>query len=278
MQQHTINGLELAYEVRGSGEPVLLIHGGIIADIMAPMMAEPVLADDYRLIRYHRRGYGASSRSGHPSGLSDQVGDAVAILRHAGAGQAHIVGYSFGGAIALQLAIDVPQMVASITLLDTIVPAGITEARVLQFFLETIGQPYERFGSGDRVSAVDTWARGAFGPNYRVRLEAALPGAWLQAVNDAPALFLIDGPALQSWHFGPDDAARIQIPTLVVSHTDPYWAGFAQAHQALLGWLPAAEQAVLPVDTHLLPVVAAREVARTIARFLARHRFTTPVS
>lgn len=276
MQQHTINGLELAYEVHGSGEPVLLIHGGIIADAMAPIMAEPVLADHYRLIRYHRRGYGTSSRSEHPSGLSDQVGDAMAILRQAGARQAHIVGYSFGGAIALQLAIDVPQMVTSVTLLDTVVPAGITESQVLHFFLDTIGQAYGRFGAGDRMSAVDIWARGAFGPDYRVRLEAILPGTWLQAVNDAPALFLIDGPALQSWQFGPADGARIEIPALVVSHTDPYWAGFEQAHQALLGWLPAAEQAVLPVDTHLLPVVAARDVARTIARFLARHRLATP--
>lgn len=91
-------------------------------------------------------------------------------------------------------------------------------------------------------------------------------------MNDAPALFLIDGPALQSWHFGPGDAAHIQAPVLVVGHTDAFWAGFEQAHQALLGWLPAAEQAVLPVDTHLLPIVAAKDVARIVAQFLGRHR------
>ncbi len=272
MHTMTASGVELAYETRGKGEPVLLIHGGIVADAMAPVMAEPVLANHYQLIRYHRRGYGGSSRPEQPSRFGDQISDAIAVLRHASAPQAHVVGFSFGGAIALQLALDAPETVASLTLLDTVVPTGIADAKVLQVFLDTIGQAYGRFGAGDREGAVDTWARGAFGPGYRARLEAALPGAWLQAVNDAPALFLLDGPALQSWQFGPADAARIQVPVLVVSHADAHWAGFEQAHRALLGWLPAAEQAVLPVDTHLLPIVAAKDVARTLAQFLGRHR------
>lgn len=272
MQHLSVNGLELAYQTRGKGDPVLLIHGGIVATAMAPLMAEPVLADHYRLIRYHRRGYAGSTRPDRPSTFADQVSDALTVLRHLGVARAHVAAYSFGGAIALQLALDAPEMVASLTLIDTVIPAGIADGKALRFFLETIGQAYGRFGAGDHEAAVDIWARGAFGSGYRARLEAALPGAWLQAVNDAPALFLLDGPALQSWQFGPGDAARLQAPVLVVGHTDAHWVGFEQAHQALLGWLPAAEQAVLPVDTHLLPIVAAKDVARTLAQFLGRHR------
>ena len=51
----------LEYEISGSGEPVLFIHGGAIRDGDLPLMTEPALAG-YMLIRYHRRGYGASAR------------------------------------------------------------------------------------------------------------------------------------------------------------------------------------------------------------------------
>ena len=55
MQQ--ANAIE--FEVRGDGEPVLLIHGAIVADSFLPMMSQPVLSH-YQLIRYRRRGYGRS--------------------------------------------------------------------------------------------------------------------------------------------------------------------------------------------------------------------------
>ena len=48
---------ELEYDVRGTGEPVLLIHGAILADAFVPLLTQPALADDYRLIAYHRRGF-----------------------------------------------------------------------------------------------------------------------------------------------------------------------------------------------------------------------------
>ena len=62
MEQATIEGAALAYDVAGSGEPVVCIHGAFIADTFRPLLAEPSLADRYRLIRYHRRGYAGSSR------------------------------------------------------------------------------------------------------------------------------------------------------------------------------------------------------------------------
>ena len=51
----------LEYEPHGEGEPVLLIHGSHVADSFLPLTREVVLADRYRLIRYHRRGFAGSS-------------------------------------------------------------------------------------------------------------------------------------------------------------------------------------------------------------------------
>jgi pimeloyl-ACP methyl ester carboxylesterase len=62
MRHASIGDVALAYEVRGDGEPILSVHGGVIADWFTPVVAQPILADRYRLIRYHRAGYGESGR------------------------------------------------------------------------------------------------------------------------------------------------------------------------------------------------------------------------
>jgi hypothetical protein len=54
MEHAKVNGVELAYEVVGSGEPMLLIHGAHIADALQPLVAEPAL-ERLQRIRYHRR-------------------------------------------------------------------------------------------------------------------------------------------------------------------------------------------------------------------------------
>ena len=55
MEKVRINGVELEYEVRGSGEPVLLISTGPIADSFLPLVSDKALVERYRLIRYRQR-------------------------------------------------------------------------------------------------------------------------------------------------------------------------------------------------------------------------------
>jgi hypothetical protein len=50
VERTQVNGAELEYGVRGSGEPVLLVHGSIVADAFTPLLAEPALSGRYRLI------------------------------------------------------------------------------------------------------------------------------------------------------------------------------------------------------------------------------------
>jgi pimeloyl-ACP methyl ester carboxylesterase len=118
MDQIHVNGVSLEVEVHGSGTPVLLIHGAIIADAFAPLLAEPALTGPYRLIPYHRRGFGGSTHLQAPVSTADQAVDARAVLRQLGVERAHVVGHSYGGAIALQLALDAPEAVHSLALLE----------------------------------------------------------------------------------------------------------------------------------------------------------------
>src|SRR5512142_1747448 len=125
MERARVNGVELEYELRGSGEPVLLIHGSHIARSFLPLLAQPALTRRYTLIRYHRRGFLGSSPARGAVSIEDQAADAQALLEYLHLSPAHVVGHSYGGSIALQLAVDAPNCVHSLVLLEaalTVVP------------------------------------------------------------------------------------------------------------------------------------------------------------
>jgi pimeloyl-ACP methyl ester carboxylesterase len=118
LERASLDGAELEYEVSGTGEPVVFIHGAFIADTFRPLLAEPSLAGRYRLIHYHRRGYAGSSRASGPVSVARQAADCRALLHHLGVERAHVVGHSYGGDVALQLALDSPGVAHSLALLE----------------------------------------------------------------------------------------------------------------------------------------------------------------
>jgi pimeloyl-ACP methyl ester carboxylesterase len=80
MNRARIDGRELEYEVRGAGEPVVLVHGAHIADAFAPLLAEPALTERYQLLLYHRRGFAGSIHAEDPQGMA--AGLAGFFARH----------------------------------------------------------------------------------------------------------------------------------------------------------------------------------------------------
>jgi pimeloyl-ACP methyl ester carboxylesterase len=108
----SVNGTRLFYEVRGKGEPVVLIHGGQLDSRMWDDQFD-LFAKRYRVLRYDVRGYGGSPRGDRP--YSDAE-DLAALLDYVGMPKTHLVGLSLGGRIALDFALLRPQRVASLTL------------------------------------------------------------------------------------------------------------------------------------------------------------------
>jgi pimeloyl-ACP methyl ester carboxylesterase len=106
--------VDLGYETRGEGPPVLLIHG--TAGAVWGTLPE-VLARDRRVIVYSRRGFGPSPG---PLGATqtEHAGDAAELLDELGTGPATIVGWSMGGVIALELALARPDLVSSLVLVE----------------------------------------------------------------------------------------------------------------------------------------------------------------
>ena len=96
MEKAVVDNAMLAYEITGFGEPVLFVHGALIAEAFRPLLTEPSLAAGYKLITYHRRGYGESSRASISINMAQQVADCQALLHYLGIERAHVVGYYCG--------------------------------------------------------------------------------------------------------------------------------------------------------------------------------------
>lgn len=278
LSRANVDGLELEYEIRGSGEPVVLVHAGIFADWFKPLVDEPVLTGRYRVVSYHRVGYAGSSRVAGPVSIAQQAAHVRALMRHLGIEKAHVVGHSSGGNIALQLALDAPQTVQSLVLMEPALPVTTLGPERLLATRASMAPVFEAFRAGDKARAVDGFMRGVSGPGYRTVLDRVLAGAFEQAVADADTFFGQELPAVQQWSLKREDAGRITQPALSIvgaksKELSPIWS---ERHEILLTWLPRAEGLVLPDATHLLHVEHPRAVATALAVFFARHPFKAP--
>jgi len=266
-------GIELEYSVRGAGEPVVLVHAGLFAEWFRPLVEEPALAARYRVLTFHRVGYAGSSRVAGTVGIARQAMHVRALMRHLGIGRAHLVGHSSGGNIALQLALDAPEEVHSLSMLEPALPVGGGSERLLATRRAAMASIAEQFRTGNKAAAVDGFMRMVSGPAYRAPLDRALPGAFEQGVADADTFFGQELPAIQRWQLAREDARRIAQPVLAVVgekslEVSPIWQ---ERQQLLLSWLPNVEGFVLPGTTHLLHVQNPRGMAEALASFFARH-------
>lgn len=271
-ERAAVDGIELEYELRGSGEPVVLIHWGVSATWAEPLLEQPALSD-YRLLSYHRAGFGGSSKIEGSVTMADHAEHCRLLMRHLGIERAHVVGHSSSVAVALQLALDAPEVVHTIVSMDAARPSPQTKLQAA-FRSNFVEPAVERYRAGDRESAVDTFFRGVFGPDYRSPLEQGLPGAFEQAVADADAFFTQELPALwQRWSFAEEDARRITQPVLVVVGENSART-FPERRELLLSWLPNVEQFELPDASHLLHVQNPQGMAQALASFFTRHPLT----
>ena len=267
MHELRIDNRRVAFHDSGTGDPVLLLHPGFVAEAMVPLIGRPALAG-YRLVAPHRRGYAGSDPAAGPAGMAELAGDVVDLLDALDIPRAHLVGHSFGACVALEVARRTPERVGRLALLEPPLGFALSEA-ALAVLLATAGAAMPRFASGDHAGAVATWLDGAFGPGWQAALERALPGAVAQATQDAPAAFGSEVPALQAWQFGPADLATLGVPMLSVAH-DAAWPGFMEVHRALVA--AGAAPALVPVQSHLLQVLDPDAVAGPIAAFLGASR------
>src|SRR5689334_17355953 len=166
-------------------------------------MAEPLLANHYRMINYHRRGFAGSTHQDSVVSIRQQAADCNELMETLNIDRAHIIGHSYGGTIALQLAIDAPNKIHTLSLLEPALVGHVQSASELIPKLESIVNMYKK---GNMVEAIDSFCQLIGGSQYRRVVDNALPpGAFDLAVANGNTFFEVEQPSLQSWGFTPED-------------------------------------------------------------------------
>jgi len=262
--------VETYYTCVGRGEPLLFIHGlGSDADGWAFQV--PAFADIYRVITYDLRGPG---RSGHPPGpytIEQFAADAAALVDALAATPAHVVGLSLGGAIAFQLALDRPELVRTLTIVNS---APGLELRTLAERLRWWSAIGTRWVLGHLLSPRrlgELLGRNLFPKPEQAAIRAAFVEHF--AANDRRA-YNAAARALFAWNVL-DRVGAIRCPTLIVSADHDYTSVALKA--AYAARMPNAVLHVIRDSRHATPVDQPEPFNAALRAFVASAA-TTPVT
>src|SRR5689334_25030858 len=102
-----VNGINLYYETHGAGQPLILLHGGLMSgETFGPVL--PLLAERHQVIVPDLQGHGRTADIDRPIDVRLMADDIGALITHLGIDKADVVGYSLGGGVALMTASKYP--------------------------------------------------------------------------------------------------------------------------------------------------------------------------
>jgi pimeloyl-ACP methyl ester carboxylesterase len=111
------DGIHYYYEIRGQGEPLLLLHGGLGSiDMFGPLL--PILSAGRQVIGVDLQGHGRTALGDRPISLEAMGADMAAVLKTLGYGKVDVLGYSMGAGVAFQLAVQHPDAVRRLALVS----------------------------------------------------------------------------------------------------------------------------------------------------------------
>ena len=113
MTKITVGDIDINYEIKGSGEPLLMIMGLSFSLLDWGQKFTELLSQHYQLILFDNRDAGLTSRSKRPYTIADMADDAAGLLDALGIPKAHVFGVSMGGAIAQQFALKLNPIIIS---------------------------------------------------------------------------------------------------------------------------------------------------------------------
>ena len=250
------DGTSLAYEITGTGDPLLLISGQALDRAMWGGVA-PLLAQSFQVIRYDARGTGASGKPDTPYSTRLFAADAVSILDAAGLPRAHVYGFSMGGRVGQYIAIDHPDRVGAL-ILGATGPGG----------HHAIPKPPDidaMLLRGPRSAiAAEFYAPAFLATHPDVFVTPKLP-------PHARRLHFAASEAHDAW----DDLPRITAPTLVIHGTADRMSD--PRNGALLAeCIPGARLALIEGAKHGYIDEYSDEALALVTGFLHQHRLEQP--
>jgi pimeloyl-ACP methyl ester carboxylesterase len=251
-----INGINLYYEIHGTGKPLILLHGGF--GTFATFSAlSPALALDHQVIGVDLYGHGRTVMTDRPINFAQMADDIAGLISYLGLEKADLLGYSLGGAVALQTAIRHPERIDKLVL---------------------VSAPFKRAGWHPEMQAGMTTIAPEFFMNTPIY------DAYLQVApkpEDFPRLVISMREAMSQDYDWTEPVSALRMPTLlIVGDSDGLPPAHAVAFFTLLGgglrdagwngeYLIPSQLAILPGATHYNIVFLADLLLPVLLPFLA---------
>jgi pimeloyl-ACP methyl ester carboxylesterase len=116
-QYAEVNGINLYFETRGSGRPLILLHGGLgSGEMFGPVLG--LLAERHKVIAVDLQGHGRTADIDRPIDITLMADDIAALIDHLDLDRPDIVGYSLGGGVAFQTAVKYPAKVGRLVVVS----------------------------------------------------------------------------------------------------------------------------------------------------------------
>jgi 3-oxoadipate enol-lactonase len=259
MPKFQINNIEIYYEMAGEGTPLLLIHG-LGSCSQDWQLQVPLFSQHYRTITPDLRGHGQSDKPLQRYNVDMVTSDIIGLVKSLGCFPAHVVGLSLGGIIAFQLAIDEPELVRSLVVVNSYPDAVLRTLRHKLWYWQR--SLIARMLGMKRLAQI----RGRIlfpKPEQQLLREAAVERigsndkkAYMNAIRS-----IIGWSAMDKLH-------TITCPTLVISGDGDYIP--VSLKKEYVAKLPHAELVVIDDSLHATPIDQPEQFNKVLLEFLAR--------
>lgn len=235
------------YEIRGAGEPLLLLHGGFGTNEDF-VNQTPEFAKHFRVVAFERPGHGRSADVYEKFSFDDMAADAIKFIEKVGLGPVNLVGWSDGAVVAFLVAISRPDLVKRVV---------------------SVGGLYSTSSLAEPDVA---WLRGATPDSFR-KAEPSVVARYEQMTPDGPGHFpTVFRKTIRMWLSEPniskEDLAKIAAPTLIMAGDHD-----ATTHEhtlELFRSIKNAELCIVPGATHFLLSEKPDFANRVIIEFLLK--------
>jgi pimeloyl-ACP methyl ester carboxylesterase len=270
MAMAMVNGVQIFFEVKGSGIPLVLVHGSWDShhdwDLIVPR-----LADSFRVVTYDRRGHSQSERPPGPGSIREDVQDLAQLIEHLGPAPAWVIGNSLGASIGLRLAAERPELLRGLIGHEPPLFALLADdpalAPMLAGVSQRIGAVVERIASGDHAGAAEQFVETvALGPGHWPQLTKKLQQT---LIENAPT-FLDEARDPEQLRLDLESIKRFSRPTLLtLGQESP--PPFAPVVAKLAKVIPRAEVLTFPRAGHIPHATHPDAFVEVTTAFLRKH-------
>ncbi len=267
MPEQRVNGANLFYELIGSGDPLVLVHGSWV-DHNSWQLVVPDLMRSFRVLTYDRRGHSLSERPLGQGARREDEEDLAALIEALDLAPAHVAANSFGGSIALGLAARRPDLFRSLIVHEApLMGLVAADAELRPLMMELQG----RFGSVvDQLRAGDI----AGGTRRFVEELALGPGMWEQFPEEDRQTFMNNAPTfldeLQDPKWADLDVGALSSfssPALLTEgDQSPPW--FPKIMSKLAGAIDGAERLTFSGAGHAPQLTHPNDYVRAVVEFI----------